>query len=356
MKFPFKAVVDNLNDDIDDYPGLAENMRAFLGKSVSVIGTTHCGRYYKISEDGGQYVWSPEWFKFKGNPKPYKKTSTTSKAYLRFLLKELREGARRRSFNSTICHYGLISKTKKGYEVITHFNDVCHYRIANSRLGGEVVALVDFAGKPKELVGRQYKTWLQYSDFIINRSYAKDAFIPTRMANYVQHGVMVNLEATATNVMTGLNALRMGREKHSRMLPMFELLTKQGFDEGVAFLMGTSFVKIKDEYRISIDSFHSVIYAHASLERLIQVAAGTFVFPKGKPYREKNDKWEVFDSITSDKAPIWRDYLAAEFGKAQGKKVKASGWGVAVDHGLTQEQFLQLVRHFQDLVDKEKAK
>lgn len=360
MKFPFKAMITNLNANVAGSPGVAEDMLDYLGEVVTVLGHSHCGRWFHIQEDFQEYVWHPSWFKtMEGKvlvplPASHKKP-TASKHRLSELLAELRKGAKQRSDSSVYCHYGLVVHTRRGYELDKYYRDVCHARIASYRKDGEVVALIDFAGSPRERMGKDYNTWLKYSDFIINRSYVKGAFIPTRMSDYVQHGVKVNVEATNTNVMTGLNALRMGREHKDRMLPTFKYLTSKGFDEGVAFLMGCSFFRMeKDDWRINILNYHTVIPHNACVDKLVQVAAGTFEFPKGKPYREKPNGWRVFKSVSSNKRKIWSSFLRDECIKRAG--MREAGWGVNEPYPLTDKQFLEVVGVFQEMVDKEKSK
>lgn len=360
MKFPFKAKITNLNEDVAGSPGLTEDMLVFLGEVVTVLNYSICKRYFCIREDYGEYVWHPSWFKpVEGKPssslKASQKKPTASKHRLSELISELRREAKWTSDASVYCHYGLVVHTSRGYELSKHYKDVCHARIAPYRKEGEVVALIDFAGSPRERMGKDYATWLKYSDFIINRSYAKDAFIPTRMSDYVQHGVKVNVEATNTNVMTGLNALRMGREHTDKMLPIFRALTRKGFDEGVAFLMGCSFFRVgKDDWRINILNYHTVIPHNACIDKLVQVAAGTFEFPKGKPYRENPEGWAVYKSVSSSKRKVWSDFLREECIKRSG--MRAAGWGVREPKPLTDKQFLEVVKVFQEMVDKEKNK
>src|SRR5699024_5768968 len=131
------VVIDNFSSDVAHHPGVGRIMRDFLGATVTV---SYVGEpYITIEEDGGEYVWAPEWFKPVGKQKKTRK----SKAEYNRRIVALRKKARDTSYAATYCHYALLVETDRGYTERQNWNDVCHYRIA---CGGnsKVVALIDF--------------------------------------------------------------------------------------------------------------------------------------------------------------------------------------------------------------------
>lgn len=363
MKFNLgeRVVVDNLDRHPKDV-GVDGRMRDFVGLSgiikFNYPGNEGLSPYYLISFDGigdTGFYWSEEWLRREKENKRKKRSGLTKTEFNKAVV-EARKSLRTGANHESCCSYVKVLVIGGKYYVDRKLNDICHARISSP---SKIAALIDFIGKPKRRFSpEQYKQFMKYADYVINRSWISYAFHPTTVQNYVRNGVMLNLNCTATEVFAAVVALRQGSERKAHFLHTFSLLVKKGYPEDFAFVMACSFIwelggkgKV---YKISLPGSHVVFDGYCRTQKIFKIARGEKVLPKGKPFREKSQSWRLTAALGHDgnydekDKDIYSKYLESKFLPKSGTVVV---WGAKQAKPVEEEVFLEIVQDiYKDVV------
>lgn len=361
MKFKVgdRVVVDNLDRHPKDV-GVDGRMRDFVGREGVIIfeypGNEGLSPYYRISFDGigdTGYYWSEEWLieENKG-----RKRSRLTKTKFNKAVVKARKSLRTDANHHSCCSYAKVVELWGGYYVDENLNDICHARIGSPH---KIAALIDFIGKPKKRFSpEQYKQFMKYADYVINRSWISYAFHPTTVQNYVRNGVMLNIDCTATEVFAAVVTLRQGSERKAHFLHTFSLLVKKGYPEDFAFVMACSFIwELKGKgrvYKISLPGSHVVFDGYCKTQKIFKIARGEKVLPNGKPFREKSQSWRLTAALGQDYDPAEKDIYSKYL---ESKVLPKSGtdivWGTHRAKPVKEEVFLEIVQDiYNDVVGK----
>lgn len=349
-----RVVVDNLDRFPKDV-GVSEKMYEFIGRAGIIRyrypGNEGLSPYYLIDFYGigdTEYYWSEEWLiEEKGN-KGKKRSGLTKTEFNKAVVKA-RKSLRTRANHSSCCSYAKVIELAGRYYVDQQLNDICHARIGSPF---KIAAIIDFIGKPKKRFSpEQYKQFMKYADYVINRSWISYAFHPTTVQNYVRNGVMLNVNCTATEVFAAVVSLRQGSERKAYFLHTFSLLVKKGYPEDFAFVMACSFIwELKGKgkvYKISLPGSHVVFDGYCRTKKIFKIARGEKVLPNGKPFREKSQSWRLTEALGNDgnydekDIDIYSKYLES---KVLPKSGTNSVWGRQLAKPVEEEVFLEIVQ------------
>jgi hypothetical protein len=346
------VVIDNL-DRYEGDEGVVDNMYAYLGKEAIIVDAfeDYSGPYYQIDLDGQYYYWGERWLIGKNAPKRKRKVGKikASKSAIKKKIAEARKNLRLKANNSSCCSYALIREDeKRGLIVDAHINDICHARMGSPR---KVHALVDFLGKPKERFSKkEYRQFLKFADYMLNRSWIKYAFLPTTVSSYIRNGVLINTEVSATEAFAALICLRMGSERKGTFLPVFTYLVNKGYPEDFAFVMGNTFSPSKGKgFRISIPGSHSPISYYCNRHKVLDMAKGKLEFKKSDPYSIKSLGWALHGALGEDHNPgveTYGGYIKGQVEKVIGPKDNT--WGTAFN--MNTAQFDTVIRNIAEQI------
>lgn len=291
------VVLDNLEEDVPHNPGVVvDHMEPMLGKEWEISSVSQdIYPYIKLKGDPYDYHYAPEWFVPKNatKKKKKKKVAYSSKNYMRYvpaMRKTLKEKA---SANAT-ASYAVMSDAGISFNA----NDVCHARIKAGYSVKEIIAVLDIHNKWKEHIPTpMHKAYKEAVKYVIAESPWKNAFLSNNHVNFLQHGVLLNVEEKNSYVAQAVMALRMPKERQSR-LKVFDLVKKAGFSGDVAYLMFMAFEPIRSkQFSLSIPGGHTPLSGGFPLSTLLSFIKGDMSFFKGEKRFKSPGNWSIFSKF-----------------------------------------------------------
>lgn len=185
-----------------------------------------------------------------------------------------------------------------------HVGDVCHARIAreyrDDNAGNEIAYLALNISKHYEYCPEDEKeAYKTYIDWLVNRSFIKNAFIPRKIDDILKDGVLMNVEHNIDIVAIGAILTRHVTEFPGKR-SIFGKVVDLGFSEELGLFVST-FFDIKED-SVILNSFgggHHVFSNEMDAQQLLDF------FKKGvpekdekNPYKTNHKRYAVFKTIS----------------------------------------------------------
>lgn len=292
-----KVILDNLNEDIPENPGVVHDvMEAMLGGVFTIIETDiDQGRWVRLEEDPREYLYAREWFiPADGKRKKVKKPPMITEKAIPGKMRQIRKSMKEKASATSTASYAVLTDQSCHYFP----NDICHARMKHfGPKCSKILALFDIHNKWKNVIPKEYhEAYKMAVRYIISESAWNKAFLSKNHVNFLQHGVFLDLTQPTSFVAQAVMALRMPKERRER-LPLFEFLKKKGVSGDIAYLMFMSFERSSKKdgtYSLSIPGGHSPINGDFCIQKFFSFLKGDMsLFRNDKPMSEPG-VWGIF--------------------------------------------------------------
>ena len=327
-----------LKFDVDDIGGpgwnpLMEPMIGGVYKPEALDEKSHYKDKPWMIVEG--YYWPLEAMEPIDDPKDLKKAiAAHKKAVKKAAVKKEKKLSLRATLrkqvgsNPGVCSYGIETD---GGRYIMHVRDVCHARLTSNGSAKAVALHVnEHFKKADEEVKDTYKTFMNY---LFNRSPYAMAFKTKRASEALTREVMMNVDATASQLCTGAVALRMASE-YKGFLPAFKRVRELGGSEHAAFFIANTHLYLNGKWTRHWTGGHQIMNRQLSYSSIIRCfKEGANKVNEG-PFKTRSERYKIFATL-DPKAVGWgdpghgMDSVDNVFTKASPAKLLGGGWDAA---------------------------
>lgn len=235
------------------------------------------------------------------------------------LLREMRKTLKNEADPRSIANY--IVATEDGIE--SNATDVCHARMLSRDF--DTLAVLDMHYGWKEVIPKDmHETYKQVVKFVLNSGWGK-AFQSNNHVNFLKHGVFLDLTQPASYVAQAVMALRMARERRTR-LPVFKALRKAGLSGELSYLMMLSFDEHGKGFVVGVPGAHTPLDMHTSISKYKSLHEGGMEMFKGDKPAYKSSRWAIHSKFHSETGDGLRNVLNKMINGEKGDVVVGKGW------------------------------
>lgn len=318
-----RVILDNLDGDIPNNPGIVGPMYEMVGQIFTISGVGEDWVYFK--NDPHDYVYAKEWLKpaseelikkIEAENEKAKKTLISKTAINKAITTSRKNLGEKRGTSKSMCDFEIvgIDNDKNKLVTLVHHQAPCHAGLNIYNKGNiTVVGAIDWIGNyPVKIEGASRDTYKKYVDYVLNRSPVSDTFLTKNLTAALKHGVLYDVTKGKNQIAVAAVMLRMGQE-YRRSLPIYQMMLDKGFSERVAWLMfcGYSPIGNRERYSMNYVGGHNILRTDMVLQKILKFFGPDFKFSKQSPYAKDHSGYRIEYEVDKLKGvgQSWRDFL-----------------------------------------------